>query len=51
MRDLPLNDITVLEMGSSVAGPFCCRILADLGATVIKVEAPSGGDPARSWSE
>ena len=51
MRELPLKDVTVLEMGSSVAGPFCCRILADLGAEVIKVEAPSGGDPARSWSE
>lgn len=51
MQNLPLNDITVLEMGSSVAGPFCCRILADLGATVVKVEAPTGGDPARSWSE
>ncbi|MGI9476794.1 MAG: CaiB/BaiF CoA transferase family protein [Hyphomicrobiaceae bacterium] len=51
MREMPLKDVTVLEMGSSVAGPFCCRILADLGAEVIKVEAPSGGDPARSWSE
>jgi crotonobetainyl-CoA:carnitine CoA-transferase CaiB-like acyl-CoA transferase len=51
MRELPLKDVTVLEMGSSVAGPFCCRILADLGAEVIKVEAPSGGDPARGWSE
>ena len=51
MRELPLKDVTVLEMGSSVAGPFCCRVLADLGAEVIKVEAPSGGDPARGWSE
>ena len=51
MRELPLKGVTVLEMGSSVAGPFCCRVLADLGAEVIKVEAPSGGDPARSWSE
>ncbi len=51
MRELPLKGVTVLEMGSSVAGPFCCRVLADLGAEVIKVEAPSGGDPARGWSE
>lgn len=51
MRILPLEGVTVLEMGSSVAGPFCCRVLADLGAEVIKVEAPSGGDPARGWSE
>jgi crotonobetainyl-CoA:carnitine CoA-transferase CaiB-like acyl-CoA transferase len=51
MRELPLKDVTVLEMGSSVAGPFCCRVLADLGAEVIKVEPPSVGDPARGWSD
>ncbi len=49
MRDLPLQDITVLELGSSLAGPFAARILGDLGADVIKVEAPGAGDATRSW--
>lgn len=43
----PLSGIRVLEMGSTVAGPFCGRLLADFGAEVIKVEAP-GGDIVRS---
>ncbi|MEM6498484.1 MAG: CoA transferase, partial [Pseudomonadota bacterium] len=45
----PLDGITVLEMGSSLAGPYGARLLADFGARVIKVEAPGGGDAARSW--
>ncbi len=46
---LPFEGITVVEMGTSVAGPFAGKILAELGARVIKVENPDGGDPARSW--
>ncbi len=46
---LPFEGITVVEMGTSVAGPFAGKILAELGARVIKVENPEGGDPARSW--
>lgn len=46
---LPLADITVVEMGSSVAGPYAARILADMGADVFKVEHPEGGDASRSW--
>ena len=46
---LPFEGITVVEMGTSVAAPFAGKILAELGARVIKVENPSGGDPARSW--
>ena len=45
---LPLEGLTVIEMGSALAGPYCGRILGDLGARVIKVEAPRG-DPARGW--
>ncbi|WP_255640214.1 CaiB/BaiF CoA transferase family protein [Cupriavidus sp. EM10] len=43
----PLSGYTVIELGSTVAGPFCGRLLADFGATVIKVEAAEG-DALRS---
>jgi len=45
----PLCDITVVELGTLIAGPFCGQILADFGATVIKIEDPKGGDPMRAW--
>ena len=45
----PLSDITVIELGHSVAAPYAAEILADLGATVIKVEKREGGDDARHW--
>ncbi|MES2150278.1 MAG: CaiB/BaiF CoA-transferase family protein [Pseudomonadota bacterium] len=44
-----LAGIKVLELGTLIAGPFCARMLAEFGADVIKVEAPDGGDPLRSW--
>ena len=43
-----LEDVTVVEFGANLAGPFCGQILAHLGAEVIKVERPSGDD-ARQW--
>ena len=46
----PLSDITVIELGHSVAAPYAGEILADLGATVIKVEKREGGDDARHWA-
>lgn len=45
----PLDGLTVFEFGHSVAAPFAGLILADLGARVIKVENPTGGDYARGW--
>ncbi|MFW5934783.1 MAG: CaiB/BaiF CoA transferase family protein [Halolamina sp.] len=47
----PLSDVTVIELGHIIAGPFCSMLLADLGAEVIKVEHPSGGDAVRDSSE
>jgi len=46
---LPLSGITVIELGHSVAAPFAGQVLGDLGARVIKVENPDGGDDARVW--
>jgi len=45
----PLTGIRVLELGSYVSGPFACRLLADFGAEVIKVERPGVGDELRRW--
>lgn len=45
-----LSQITVLELGSTIAGPFCGRLLADFGAKVFKVEDP-GGDVLRNMGE
>ncbi|UEM07557.1 CoA transferase (plasmid) [Skermanella rosea] len=45
----PLGGIKVIELGAFIAGPFCGQILADLGADVVKVEPPSGGDAMRQW--
>jgi crotonobetainyl-CoA:carnitine CoA-transferase CaiB-like acyl-CoA transferase len=49
MDGLPLSGITVVELCHSVAGPYAGAILADLGADVIKIENPDGGDYARDW--
>src|SRR5471030_3035999 len=45
----PLHGVTIIEIGQALAGPLAGVILADLGADVIKVEKPDGGDDARLW--
>jgi formyl-CoA transferase len=45
---LPLAGLRIVELGHYIAAPFAARLLADLGAEVIKVEPP-GGDPVRGW--
>ena len=48
-RKGPLKDLRLIELGQLIAGPFCGQLMADMGADVIKVEAPGAGDPMRVW--
>jgi itaconate CoA-transferase len=45
----PLEGVTVVALEQVIAGPFCTRQLAELGARVIKIERPQGGDAARGY--
>ncbi len=45
----PLDDLVVVDLSRALAGPYCTMMLADLGARVIKVESPDGGDDTRGW--
>jgi formyl-CoA transferase len=44
-----LDGVRVVELGTLLAGPFAAHLLADMGAEVVKVEAPGAGDPLREW--
>ncbi len=46
---MPLDGVRVIEIGQALAGPLAGVLLADMGADVIKVEKPGGGDDAREW--
>ncbi len=47
----PLEGVTVVALEHVIAGPFCTRQLADLGARIIKIERPGVGDPARAYDD
>jgi alpha-methylacyl-CoA racemase len=49
MSDLWLSDLKVLDFSRLLPGPFCTLLLADMGADVLKIESPSGGDYARYY--
>ncbi|HEX4099784.1 MAG TPA: CaiB/BaiF CoA-transferase family protein [Pseudonocardiaceae bacterium] len=44
-----LAGVKVVEVGQLIAGPFCCQLLGDMGADVVKIEPPGAGDPMRLW--
>ena len=48
-KPLPLDGVRVIEVCNVAAGPFCGMLLADMGADVVKVEHPEGGDTLRAW--
>ena len=47
----PLAGLRVIELGTLLAGPFTGRLLGDLGAEIVKVEAPGKPDPIRDWGK
>lgn len=49
MAEPPLKGVRVIELARILAGPWAGQLLADLGADVIKVESPDGGDDTRKW--
>lgn len=44
----PLSGLKILDISEGIAGPFCAKLLGDLGADVVKIEKPGTGDPSRS---
>jgi crotonobetainyl-CoA:carnitine CoA-transferase CaiB-like acyl-CoA transferase len=49
LLDGPLQGVTVVDLSRALAGPHAAMMLGDLGARVIKVEVPGGGDDTRAW--
>lgn len=49
-RETPLEGLTVIDAGTTIAGPMAASFLGDFGAEVIKIELPGRGDPTRQWA-
>src|SRR5690349_19216156 len=49
INKLPLAGVRVLDLTRVLAGPLCTMLLGDLGADVLKLERPDGGDETRGW--
>ena len=45
-----LEDIKVVDITRTLAGPFCAMMLGDMGADVVKIEEPAQGDETRNWT-
>lgn len=45
----PLDDLLVVDLTRALAGPYCTLMLGDMGARVVKIETPEGGDDTRGW--
>ncbi len=45
----PLDDLLVVDLTRALAGPYCTLMLGDLGARIVKIETPDGGDDTRGW--
>ena len=45
----PLEGVRVVDLTRILAGPYCTMMLGDMGAEVIKIEHPQGGDDTRGW--
>src|SRR6476660_9444365 len=49
MTEGPLAGLTILDLSRVLSGPYCTMLAADMGARVIKIEHPRGGDDTRGW--
>ena len=49
MNEAPLTGVTILDLSRVLSGPYCTMLAADMGARVIKIEHPRGGDDTRAW--